>query len=294
VHPIQRVDSNVHYAGLPSGGLTIGNKYTPKLADQMIEALGSAPSIGGWANSQMVYYASVGDYRKSQLAHTEDIVDCLTQSVNPVGFEQVTKDIEATLKELASLGVVDEYFVKHDIRVPKKYRKSLTPFKGHLTQLHTVHATVMNTFEKKLKEVSNASRKPIDVLLDEETFPVSAEAMGRAKKAEQWYRGLADNAPRGKDYVFSDNAKFQGASSMMLKHNAFDFWRDANRVSVRTCLGSDNAAELIVAMYRYSEVLRGYGKENGIDRFLFSPNYSGDISIMDVLIAAYETLAAQA
>jgi hypothetical protein len=288
VHPIQKVDEHVQYIGMPEGGLTMNEEYDYNFASQVVEALAEAPNIGSWANSQMVYYSSVGTYRRQQLAHTEDIVDTLTQSVNPDGFKAVAQDIHKTWRAVQTHGIIEEYFVKQDRRVPQRYLKDTETFRGHLSELNVAHKFVLNNFDKALTEISNKQRNPISELLDIE---VTEKSMDRAKQAELWFRKLADSAPKGKKLVFRDTDApfFDGASQMLLQRRDRDFWFKANRMSVKTLVSSKDTFDLIVAMYQYSEKLRvQYGRTNGIDRFLFPPSPEGEPSVMDVLIAAYK------
>lgn len=288
INPIQRVDKKVTYNGMPDSGLTFHKQYPIEDAQAVVEAMSTSPGVGRWANAQMVYYATFGTFRKEQLAHTEDIVDTLTQSVNPDGFAAIEEDISNTWKEIMSRGKAERYFMYLDKRVPEAVMEYVSPTQGHLTNLFVAHRLYLNRFAEILVKVSNHERSPI-VMIHELSEPVSDEYMERAKKAEAWFRGLADKAPKSQHYTFDKvEGSFSGASRLMLSRASRKFWRDANRTAVKTILSSGDPSQMVIALYQWTLKLQSYKRTNGIDRILFAPNHEGEASVMDLLLSVLD------
>jgi hypothetical protein len=287
INPIQRVDKKVTYLGMPlDEGITWTNTFTMDDAMEVIHAMTSSPGVGRWANAQMVYYATFGTFRINQLAHTEDIVDCLTQSVNPAGFTAIDDDITRTWGEIMRHGKVERYFSHIDRRVPEKVLEYVKPVNGYMTDLYVHHRHFMEKFADVLVKVSNNERSRI-VLSSELTDLVTPEYMARAKKAEEWFRHLTDKAPKARHYNFEKvEGVFPGASRLILSRESQKYWRDANRLAVKTILNSGDPTQFVVALYMYTEKLRNYkDRVNGIDRILFAPNHPGEASVMDLLLS---------
>jgi hypothetical protein len=289
VFPIQRVDQFTTYEGMPVGGIELGEDYTPYTAQEIITGMAGSPGVGSWANSQMVYYATKGEFRTKQLAHTEDVVDTLTQSVNPLGFAAIKHDINSTWKAIKIGGVVEEYFIRFDKRVPKKIREGLTPVRGYMTEMAIKHRLVMNVFESDLRKASNNERVTIDPLMQ---IQVSPEAHAWAKKAVSSFKRSCDSAPKYKGFDFIKTDHFIGSTRVQLIHARSEFFRDLNRRVVNKVLSVPNGEELMVALYQWTEFKRSKGDLDGIDRILFAPNHKGEPSVMDLLVATINRVTA--
>jgi len=287
---IHDVDAHVTYAGMPEGGLVMEDTYSPSSAQSVIDAMATSPGVGPWANSQMVYYATKGSFRPAQLAHTEDVVDTLTQSANPAGFAAITEDINATWQEIAVGGVVEEYFVRRDVRVPERIREGLTTKRGYLTELSAVHRVIMNEFEDRAKLEALEHRVIIPELMQ---FQVSPEAMEWATKAIAKYKRLGDKAPKSKEFKFASVGSkfFPGASRVQLSHHRSEFFRVLNRRIVKHVLDAPNGEELMIALYQRSEWKRLQKDTDGVDRILFAPHFKGEPSVMDLLLATINRVA---
>jgi hypothetical protein len=281
---IHELDEKVSYLGMPESDFQLGDKFTMHGAQLIVEAMASSPGVGAWANAQMVYYATFNTFRTRQLAHTEDIVDTLTQSVNPKGFEAIAADIKETLDLVIAAGHVEGYFLRIDRRVPQYVAEAVVPVNGHLTDLAVAHRSYMKRFADILVKLSNHERKPIKA--SALCMEVSPEYVQRAVDAEKWFRGLASKAPKSRHFDFTElEGSFPGASRLMLVRESQAYWRDANRLAVRTILNSDDPRQMVIAMYQYSEQCRSWKRDNGIDRILFAPNHPGEASVMDLLLS---------
>lgn len=288
---IHDVDKVVSYKGMPESAKSEDEEYLPAHAQAVIDAMAKSPGVGPYANAAMVYHASTGDFRKRQLAHTEDIVDVLTQTASAEGFAAIKKDIESTWKELAKFGSVERYFVTFDPRIPKDARKYLAQkdngylvtHDGYLTKLAIQHRLVTNSFQETLSRESNDNRVVIPELME---FDVSEKARSWAVKAVAAFKLDCSNAPKGKDFVFTPRAdSFDDASRLMLQRRASTHYRDLNSRVVKRLVTDPNGAELLVALYQWTEYKRSQADKDGIDRILFAQNHPDEPSVMDLLLA---------
>lgn len=283
--PIQRVNQHITYLGMPEGDTL--ESWDPKTIDEIISSFRNSPSVGQWANSQMVYWATMSnvngkEFRRVQLAPTEDIVDTLTQSINAKGFAAIDSDIKATWAELLRYGKAETYFMKVDRRIPKKVREKLSCTDGYITRLWAAHNSYLNSFAEWAITESNHSRVLIEDLLNIDLEP---KWMDWAAKAWAWIGKVYDDAPRGSEYVFTDTDSFEGATRMLKQRAYRDHFRLANRELVSKIMGTSRPSNAVIALYQYSAYKQQFNNARKIDAFLFLPSFDGEPSVMDLLIA---------
>lgn len=109
---IDEIDHNINYEyenGLGHEELGvqshIGNTYTKKLVHESLDmVMKIRTTFGGRANADMVYFWTLNDYRRNQLARIEHIIDACVQEPSDEARILIEEDREAVIREIEMAG----------------------------------------------------------------------------------------------------------------------------------------------------------------------------------------------
>ena len=159
-----------------SPDLTPNNPKDPTYTTDFVKkaavmAVKFAGVFGRRANADMVYFATVGDYRRKQLAPIEAIVDACTQEQSFRAHELITADTEAVIEEMVDIvkarAAGSEEFPAIDARLWNDRIKGnpprgvkLTPMEWH--NLWETHTNLCDVYNRRLRAIAQDAVTAID------------------------------------------------------------------------------------------------------------------------------------
>lgn len=198
------------------------NVYTKKFVKDATEMAVRFKSVfGKRANADIVYFSTMGDYRRKQLAPIEAIVDACTQEQSEEALMLITADTEQVISEIRMADVpVDRTLWKQ--RIVRMY-SGINYVYGDWSELTEMHDNLCDLYQQKYFQLAQRTVEAIDPDIHDLGLRY---ASGGKKLVEQYYR-LQNELPRDDDESFSEfchrvNAKLTALLDAVEPHVAYN------------------------------------------------------------------------
>lgn len=177
-------------ASAGTGGAS-GRPYTQAMVKKAMEVARDFQGVfGSRINADIVYFRTMKDYRRSQMASVESMVDASTQTQSARAKELITKDTQQVINEMANSDAVADRVLwqqrigKFDPRMSYAYLD--------WSDLVITHNEMTNTFRRDyFASAQNAVNN-----IDPDILTLGKRLVSKGYEMVNWYYRLMRNLPR--------------------------------------------------------------------------------------------------
>lgn len=176
-----------------------GDEYTRNQVAYATEtAVDFRGVFGSRVNADIVYYHTVGDYRRDQLAPIEAMVDACTQEQSTKARELIEKDTAMVKKEIIKSGKVADRTL---------WQQRLHTFDSEMrygnrdwTSLTSAHQELCSLYTRRLFELAQRTAEAID----DDIMALGRRNVKNGEVLVNWYYQLMRELPRGEEESQTD------------------------------------------------------------------------------------------